>query len=99
MGRPLLQSVISVLRETWDFEFVLVTRLVAHRAMAVLVVISCGSPSVRFRSQLFDRYTRFAEVLHHLRELHECQGGGFLVLQMTFDSSSSGAHCHGLIFH
>ncbi len=79
MGMPLLQSATSVLRQTWGFEFVPVTRLVAHWVTAVLVVISCGSPFVRFRSQLFDRYTRFAEVLHHLRELHGCQvGGAFL---------------------
>lgn len=54
------------------FEFVPVMRLVTHWVTAVLVVISFGNPFVRFRSQLLDRYTRFAEVLHHLRELHGC---------------------------
>lgn len=76
MGMPLSQSATSVLRQTWGFEFVPVTRLVAHWVTAVLVVIGCGNPFVQFRSQLFDRCIRFAEVLHHLRELHECQGEG-----------------------
>lgn len=70
MGMPLLQSAISVLRETWDFNRDPVRQLVVHLVETSLIVLGCVALFIRLQSKLF-RYplTRFAERLHHFRKL------------------------------
>lgn len=70
MGMPLLQSVTSVLRQTWGFDLVplrhLVDHLVDHWVDTILIVISRVGLSARHQSLLFGHpLARVAELLHH----------------------------------
>lgn len=70
MGMPLLQFVISVLRETWDFNLDPVRQLVVHLVKTNLIVISRVGLSARLRSLLFGHpLDRVAEVYFHSCEL------------------------------
>lgn len=82
MGMPLLQSGISVLRETWDFNLDPVRLLVVHLVETSLIVFGCVALFSRFRLKLCRHpLARFAEVLHHSCELRRRQQPrAFLIL-------------------
>lgn len=83
---PLLQSVISVLRETWDFNLDRVRQLVVHLVETSLIVFGRVALFTQFRSRLCRHpLARFAEVYFHFCELRGLQRPRtFLILHGAF---------------